>query len=215
MAVVQSTIWWHLQAGDIYPSAKCIWSCRHPLPLHITWSLHPSLVDTPADVHGRSYSFPLIQPREVFLAWCWVITRPLSSHGVLSLSLPLGMGLNGVGLVHLSHAWWTPSHKGMPVSVTMRRSQLWCRTPDCPCWSITSYKGMSVAIWCTTSYGSSSHLSFIFLFSLMASAFTKTRSPGFRSMAPIFSHSTVSISGLLPLTGPELLGGWPSIGHRQ
>ena len=29
---------------DVYPSAKCTQSCRHPLPLHITWSLHLSSV---------------------------------------------------------------------------------------------------------------------------------------------------------------------------
>ena len=73
---------------DVYPSAKCTWSCRHPLPLHITWSLHLSSVDAPADVHGRSHSFLLIHFREVFLAWHWVIARPLSSHGIVSLSLP-------------------------------------------------------------------------------------------------------------------------------
>ena len=185
VAVVQSAIWWHLQAGDIYLSAKCMWSCRHPLPLHITWSLHPSLVDA-SHIHGRSHSFMLIHPREDFLAWCWVIARPLSSHGVFSLSLPLGVGFTGVGLVHLSHAWWTCTHKGAPVSDVMRRSQLWCRTCDCPHWSYTLYKGTSVMIWCTTSWGSSSHQSLIFLFPWKASAFTKTRSPGFRFMAPIF-----------------------------
>ena len=112
-------------------------------PLHITWSLHPSSVDALADVHGRSCNFPLIHPREVLLAWCWVIARPLSSHGIISLSLPLGVGLTGVGLVHLSHAWQTPTHKGMPVSDAMRRSQLQCRMCDCPCWFVTLYEGMS------------------------------------------------------------------------
>ena len=133
MVVIQSTIWWHLWARDIYPSAKCTWSCRHPLPLHITWSLHPSSVDALVDIHGRSHTFPLIHPREVFLAWWWVITQPLSSCGIISLSLPLGVGLTGVGLVHLSHAWWTPTHRGTPVSDAMRRSQLWCRMCDCLC----------------------------------------------------------------------------------
>ena len=141
---------------DVYPSAKHAQSCRHPLPLHVTWSLHPSSVDALMDNHGRSHSFLLIHPREVFRAWCWVIARPLSSHGIVFLSFPLGVGLTGVGLVHLSHAWWTPTHKGMPISNTMRRSQLQCRMHDCPHWSITSYKGMSVMIWCTTSWSWSS-----------------------------------------------------------
>ena len=122
---------------DVYPSAKCMQFCRHPLPLHITWSHHPSSVDAPVDIHRRSHSFPLIHPREVFLAWHWVISRPLSSHGVVSMSLPLGVGLTGVDLVHLSCAWWTPTHKGMPVSDTTRRSQLWCKMCDCLHWSIT------------------------------------------------------------------------------
>ena len=186
MAVIQSTVWRHLWVEDIYPSTKCMWSCRHPLPLHITWSLHLSLVDVLADVHRRSCNFPLIHPREVLLTWCWVVTRPLSVCGIISLSLPLGVGLTWVGLVHQSHAWQTPTHKGTPVSDTIRRSQLWCRMHDCPCWFITSYEGMSIAIWCTTLWGLSSHLFLIFLIPLKASAFTKTRSPGFRSIVPIF-----------------------------
>ena len=185
VVVIQSTIQWHLQA-DIYPSAKHTWSCRHPLPLHITWSHHLSTVDALADIHGRICSFLLIHPREVLLAWCWVITRPLSSHGIISLSLPLGVGLTGVGLVHLSYAQQTPSHKGMPISDMTRRSWLWCRMCDCLCWSVTLYKGMSVTIWCTTPQGFSSHLSLIFLFPWKASAFTMTRSPGFKSTVPIF-----------------------------
>ena len=163
MAVIQSAIQWHLWAEDIYPSAKCMWSCRHPLPLHVVWSLHPSSVDTPADIHRRSHNFPLIHPREVLLAWCWVNATPLSTCGVILLSLPLGVGLTGVGLVHLYQAWQTPTHKGMPVSDAIK-SWLWCRTCDCPHWFVTSYEGTSIRIWCTTSWGLSSHLSLIFLF---------------------------------------------------
>ena len=103
MAVIQSAVWWHLQAEDVYWSAQCMWSCRHPLPLYIIWGLHLFSVDAPADIHRRSHNFPLIHPREVLLAWGWVITRPLSTHGIISLSLPLGVGLTGVGLVCLSH----------------------------------------------------------------------------------------------------------------
>ena len=169
------------------PSAKCMRSCWHPLPLHISWSLHPSSVDALVDIHRRSHNFPLIHPREVLLAWCWVITRPLSTHGIFSLSLPLGVGLTGVGLVHQSHAWWTPTHKGM--------SSLWCNEKKSiaveDAWLsalVCHFIGGDVchAIWCTTSHVSSSYLSLIFLFPLKASAFTKTRSPGFSSMAPIF-----------------------------
>ena len=83
--------------GWYQSSAKCMWFCRHPLPLQITWSLHPSSVDAAADIHMRWCSLPLIHPREVLLAWCWVITRPLSSHGVVFLSLPPGVVLTGWG----------------------------------------------------------------------------------------------------------------------
>ena len=82
---------------DIYPSTKFMQSCwpfchwRHPHPLHITWNLHPSSVDAPVNVHGRSHSFPLIHPREVFLASCRMIARPSSSCGIILLSIPLGV----------------------------------------------------------------------------------------------------------------------------
>ena len=101
MVVVQSAIWWHLQA-DVYPSTKHMWSCqpfcqwRHPCPQHVTWNLHPSLVDVLVDVHRRSCSFLLIHPREVFLAWCLVITRPSSSCGSLAVS-PSGSRLDWGG----------------------------------------------------------------------------------------------------------------------
>ena len=45
---------------------------------------------------------------------------------------------------------------------------------------------MSVVIWCTTTWGLSSHLSLIFLFPWKVSVFTRMRSPGFKPMAPIF-----------------------------
>ena len=41
-----------------------------------------------------------------------------------------------VRLVHLSHAWQLPIHKGTPISDVMR-SQFWWRTHDLPCWFIT------------------------------------------------------------------------------
>ena len=132
MVVIQFAIPWHLQAEMSIPP-KFTWSCqwfcqwRHPHPLHITWNLHPSSVDTLVDVHRRSHSFPLIHPRKVFLIWHWVITRPLSSCGVVLLSLLPTIGLTGVGLVHPSHTWWTPTHKGMPASDMRRRNQLQCR----------------------------------------------------------------------------------------
>ena len=130
---VASTDW------DVYLCTKHTQSCwpfcqwRHPCPLHITWNLHPSSVQAPVDIHRRSHSFTLIHPREVFLAWCRVITRPKSSCGIVLLSLPPGVGLVRVGLVHLSHTWKTPTHKGLPASDAMRRSWLQCRMHECLC----------------------------------------------------------------------------------
>ena len=127
MVVIQSAICWYIWV-NICPSTKCMWAfqpfCqgRHPWPLHITWNLHPSSVDALVDIHRRSHSFSFIHPRGVFLAWHWVITRPLSSCGIVLLSLPLGVGLTGVGLVHLSHTWQIPTCKGMTASNTIRRS---------------------------------------------------------------------------------------------
>ena len=83
------------------------------------------------------------------------------------LSHPLGVCMNGVGLVHLSCAWQTPTHKGTPVSDMQQGGvQFQCRMCDCPHWSVTSYEGMSVIIWCTTSWSLSSYLSLIFVLSL-------------------------------------------------
>ena len=189
--VIQSAICWYLWV-NICPSTKCMWAfspfCqgRHPQPLHITQNLHPPSVDALVDVHGRSHSFPFIHPRGVFLAWCWMIARPLSSFGAVLLSFPLEVGLTGVGLVHLSHTWQIPMHKGTPASDMTRRSQLQCKVHEFPCWAFNLYEGMSVMIWCITLWGLSSHLSMIFLFPWKASALTKMRLPGFKPMVPIF-----------------------------
>ena len=106
-------------------------------PHHVTWDLYPSSVDALLDVHGRSCNFPLIHPREVCLAGCWVTALPLLSCGIIICSLPLEVGLHGVGMIHLSHAWWMSIHKGMPTSNVMR-SQFWWRMSDLLHWSITS-----------------------------------------------------------------------------
>ena len=70
-------------------------------------------------------------------------------------------------------------------------------------------------MWCNTLWGLSSHLSLIFLFPWKALALTRTRSPGFKSMAPISGCSTISVIEPLPSTGSGPLGGWPLIGLRQ
>ena len=155
-------------------------------PHHITWGLHPSSVDALVDIHGRSHNFPFIHPREALLVSCWVTALPLFSCGIHFTSPLTELVLHEVGLVHLSHAWWLPIHKGTPTSDAMRRSQLQWRTHDFPCWFVTLKEGMSVMIWCTTSQVSSSYLSLIFLFPLKASAFTSMRLPGFKFTVPIF-----------------------------
>ena len=131
----------HLMAStgkDIIPSAKCTCSFQYLCLLHITWCLHPSSVDALADIHGRSHNFLLIHPREVLLTKHWVTTWPLLSCGDTTSSLPSEVGLCGVGLVHLSHAWWTPVHKGMPTSDMMRRRQFGWRMCEHLHWSVTS-----------------------------------------------------------------------------
>ena len=106
-----------------------------PVDIHIHYML-PEVFTLPLwTPHRKSHNFPLIHPREVLLVWHWVVAWPLATHVIILLPLPLGVGLTGVGLVHQSHAWWTPTHKGMPVSDAMRRSWLWWRMCDCLHWS--------------------------------------------------------------------------------
>ena len=109
-----------------------------PQPHHLTQGLHPSSVDAPVDVHGRSCNFPLIHPRKAFLVGHWVTTLPLFSCDINFLSPLVEVVLHGVGLVHLSHAWWMPIHKGMLTSDAMSRSWFQCRTHDLPFWFVTT-----------------------------------------------------------------------------
>ena len=123
---------------DVVPSISCMCSFQGPWPHHLTQGLHPSSVDAPVDVHGKSCNFPLIHPREAFLVGHWVIALPLFSCDVIFLSPLVEVVLHGVGLVHLSHAWWMSIHKGKPTSDVTSRSQFQCRTPDLLFWFITT-----------------------------------------------------------------------------
>ena len=136
---------------DVIPSAKCTCSfwCLHLL--HVTWCLHPSSVDTPVDVHGRNHNFPVIHPREVLLARHWVTTWPLLSCGIITFSLPLEVGLHGVGWymcpVHDGHLYTREcqplmqqeevSFSGGCVTIYIgpslhrRRCMLWSDVPPC------------------------------------------------------------------------------------
>ena len=97
------TICQHQQASIIIPSALCTCSFQCLQPHQVTCGLHPSSVDAPVDVHGRSCTFPFFHPREALLVGCWVTTLPLSSGGILFLSPLTEIVMHGVGLGHLSH----------------------------------------------------------------------------------------------------------------
>ena len=88
---------------DIIPSTLHTHSFQGLQPHHITCGLHPTSVDTPVDVHGRSCNFPFFHPREALLVGCWVTTLPLSSCGILFLSPLTEVVLHGLRLVHMSH----------------------------------------------------------------------------------------------------------------
>ena len=122
---------------DVIPYALHTCSFWSLQPNHFTCGLHPSSVDAPVDVHDRSHNFLFFHPREALLVGCQVTTLPLFSCGILFSSLLTEVVLHGVGLVHLSHAWQLPIHKGMPTSDMTRRSRFWWRTHDHLCWFIT------------------------------------------------------------------------------
>ena len=168
-----------------HPSALHTCSFQGLQPNHFTCGLHLSSVDAAVDVHDPSCNIPFFHPREALLVGHQVTALPFFSCGILSSSPPIEVVLHGVGLVHLSHVWRLPIHKGMPTSDAMRSQFQW-RTHDHPCWFITSKEGMSAAICHTTFQVSSSHLSLIFLFPFQVSAFTSTRLPGFKFNVPIF-----------------------------
>ena len=104
--------WSHSRSGSLSPSInrhQCHSLCLTYmfLPRSAAMSpycgLHPSPVDAPVDIHGRSHSFLLIHPREALLVGHQVTTLPLFSCGVHFISPPTEVVLCGVGLVHLSH----------------------------------------------------------------------------------------------------------------
>ena len=71
---------------------------------HITFTcgLHPSSVDAPVDIHGRSCNFPFICPREALLVGCQVTALPLFSCDIHFIPPLTEVVLHGVGLVLLS-----------------------------------------------------------------------------------------------------------------
>ena len=194
MVVVQSTIWWHLWAETSIPLPNALNPVGHSVNEDInTHYTLPGIFSHPQwmfqltsteEAIASHWSTPEVSP-----AWHWVVARPSSSCGVVLLSLPQGVGLTGVGLVHLSHTWQTPTHKGIPVSDAMGRSQLQCRMHECSGWSVTSYEGTSVMIWCTTSWGWG-HLSW-------------SNAPPLEACPPIYPWSSSTLERHLPWLGQD------------
>ena len=122
---------------DVIPSALHTYSFWSLQPNYITCGLHQSSVDAPVDIHGRSCNFPFFYPREALLVGHWVTVLPLFSCGILSFPPPIGVVLHGMGLVHLSHIWQLPIHKGTPIADVMRRSWFRWRTFDHLHWFVT------------------------------------------------------------------------------
>ena len=85
-----------------HPSALCTCSSKGLQPKHFTCGLHLSSVDTPVDIHDPSHNFPFFHPWEAFLVGHRVTALPSCSCGIMSLSPPREVVLQGVGLVHLS-----------------------------------------------------------------------------------------------------------------
>ena len=88
----------------VIPSTLCMCSFLGLQPYHITRGLHPSSMDAPVGIHGRSHNFPFFHPREALLVGHWVTALPLFSCGIYFFSPLTEVVLHGVGLVHLSCA---------------------------------------------------------------------------------------------------------------
>ena len=80
-------------------------------------TFHPwSYMNVLANIPGRACSFPLIHPTGVLLAWYRADTRYSAHCGDSSISLPSGVSLPGVKLVHCAHEACMSAHSGMPLS---------------------------------------------------------------------------------------------------
>ena len=109
-AMTQFSEWQHSSSGSLsasinryrhHPSALCTCSSGVQLPNHLTCGLHPSSVDAPVDVHDPSHNFPFFHPWEALLVGRQVFALPSCSCGIIILSPPKEVVLQGVGLVHL------------------------------------------------------------------------------------------------------------------
>ena len=118
--------------SDVISSAKHMWSSRCSCLLHITWSLHPSSVDTLVDVHGRSHYFLLIHPGKSY--WPGIGWLPNHYSLVVSpyLHFPWKLACMGWG-------WYIcPMHDG---HLCTRKHQ------PLTLWEEASFGGGCVTVW--------------------------------------------------------------------
>ena len=133
--VLRFTIWWHLWAVMSFPQPN----------VHVPFDVYSHVTLPVVFCHplwmlqwASMVEFPFNPLPEVLLAGHWVTALPIFSCGIISVSPPVEVGFHWMGLVHLSCAWQTPTHKGMPTSDAMRRSWFWWRMGNLPHWSVTS-----------------------------------------------------------------------------
>ena len=133
----QSTIHQHQWVSTLSLCLMYVFLPRSAAKSLYLWS-SPILSGCSSRCPQYKLQLPIFHPREALLVGCWVTTLPSFSCGVLLSSPPMEVVLHGVGLVHLSHVWWLPMHKGTPTSDATRGSWFWWRTCYHPCWFITS-----------------------------------------------------------------------------
>ena len=127
---------------------------------------------------GSGHSTPSTHPSGTRLVRCWVRHLPICSFGE-SFSTSNGVNSASVDWVDTSRSAFSLLFKGMtsPRGMANRNSQLQWATCKLPLGSFISYEGTSFVTWRITSYSTSLHQSFTFLFPWNASAFFNTVSP--------------------------------------
>ena len=128
---------------------------------------------------GSGRSTPSTHPSGTQLARCWVRHLPICSYGK-SFSTSNEVNSASVDRVDTSMSVFSLLFKGMtsPRGMANRNSRLQWATYKLPLGSFISYEGMPFATWRITSYSTSLHRSFTFLFPWNVSAFFNTVSPG-------------------------------------
>ena len=128
---------------------------------------------------GSGCSTPSTHPSGTWLMGWWVRHPSKRSFGKL---FPNSIGVNSASADQVDTPWLVSSFlfKGMtsPWGVANRNSQLQWATCKLLLASFISYKGTPFVTWHITSYSTSLHQSFTFLFPWNVSAFFSTVSPG-------------------------------------